>query len=271
MTNQIYSLSTPFADELPKPPITMGRDFNLGGTAPTAEMSPEQIFQAFVDLAEQDPKILHRLAAKFKYRAPFKESKPITGLPINKLKTVEIGIDDKGEEKTTKRVRPDREALRFSCAIQVTTPSSSQVSLPCWTGRAQFRSPARMTKDVAVMLTKKLISKTHHDWLVSDIIPLALANDQMIGCIRVTTEGQGTPHADRQVILVDRAGLEAHNLAEAMLISNESGNTIMASLPRFDNLTSKGKALGGGFVMQSRGSRGGDKLDWRTGDIQVAA
>ncbi|PTW49337.1 hypothetical protein C8J25_101845 [Sphingomonas faeni] len=281
MTYANRSLSTPFADDLPPPPITMGRDVGIGSVTPitvandsTAILSNEGIYRAFVELAQNDPSYLQRLAAKFDYRAPFKQSAPIVALPISKLKTVEVGIDDKGAPKPPKgkqRVREDRAALRFSCTIQITTPKSSQISLPCWTGRAQFRSPARMLKDARDMLKDKRIGQTYHDWLVSDIIPLATAHDMMIGCLRIGTEGEGTPFSDRQVIMADRVGLEAHELDSAMLVSNAAGKQVVAKLPHFDKLTSKGNALGGGFVMQSRGSRGGDKLDWRTGDIKVDA
>lgn len=283
MTYANRSLSTPFADDLPPPPITMGRDVVFGSVTPTtaptviandptAILSNEAIYRAFVELVENDPSYLHRLAAKMKYRAPFKESKAVVGLPMTKLRTVEVAIEDKGPPKATKRVRPDREALRFHCTVQVTTPGTSQVSCPDWFGRASFRSPERMKIDATgELMRKKSITATYSDWLVNEIIPLATHNDYLIGCLRIDVEKGGNPHADRQVILIDRAGVEAGDLSGAILISKENGKTTMAELPRFDTKTSKGNPLQAGLSMQSRGARLSEKLDWRTGEIKVAA
>lgn len=231
-------------------------------------LSGEQVFQAFIAQARADPTYLSRLAATFNYAPPFKKSAPILPLPFRRLKTVEVAIEDRGQPKASSRL--DRVALQFSCTIQVTTPASSQISKPCWRGRAQFRSPQRMAKDAVRFCREKKIDASYRDWLLQEIIPRCVAQDWMVGCIRIETDGQGTPYAHQQVILADRLGLEAHQLDNAYLLS---GDNILVKLPRFVGTYPGGKKLAGGFALQSRGKRSHDasKAGWATGDIEVAA
>jgi len=226
------------------------------------------VFRAFVEQAKADPAMLDRLAAVFNYQPPFRRSKPIDPLPFRRMKTVEIAIDDNGPSKPTKRIRLDREALRFGCTIQVTTPASSQVSKPCWSGRAQFRSVTRLQIDALRLRQRKMISQDYLDWLINEVMPLAISNDWMVGLIRISTEKQGTPYAERQVICAERNGLETHCLRNAYLISGEK---IIVMLPPFASTTSQGKPLSGSFIMQCRGVHPSDKskADWKTGDLTI--
>lgn len=238
-------------------------------TAPLM-LASQDVFQAFVEQAKADPALLHRLASIFDYKPPFKRSAPVLPLPFERLKTVEVAIDDNGPPKTTKRKRDDRAALRFGCTIQVTTPVSSQVSKPCWRGRAQFREVSRLSLDALRLRREKKISQDYLDWLMKQVIPLATQRDWMIGCIRITTERQGSPYAEQQVILADRQGLEAHALTEAYLLS---GRKTLVKLPPFVSTTSLGKPLSGTFVLQSRGARAFDqsKASWATGELEITA
>jgi hypothetical protein len=235
-----------------------------------SQFSGEDIFRAFVEHARADPMHLSRLAAVFNYAAPFKRAAPILPLPFSRMKTVEVSFEDKGPAPQPKGTRPMREALRFQCIIQVTTPLSSQISKPCWRGRAQFRLPSRMLHDAAAMRKSKKISIEYLDWLTTEVVPLAAANDWLIGCIRITTEAQGTPYADRQIILVDRVGAEAHQLDTAYLLSGEG---ILARLPPFVKTYPNGKQLAGSFALQSRAIRANDqsKLAWATGEMEVTS
>lgn len=228
------------------------------------------VFRAFVEQAKADPAMLHRLAAVFNYQPPFRRSNPIVPLPIRRMKTIEVAIDDNGPPKPTKRVRPDRQALRFGCTIQVLTPASSQVSKPCWSGRAQFRSVSRLILDAPRLRREKKISQAYLDWLINEVIPMASTHDWMIGCIRIKTEKQGSPYAEQQVICASRVGLESNSLDNAYLITGEK---VIAMLPSFVTTTSLGNPLSGSFVLQSRGAHPSDKskANWKTGDLQVQA
>lgn len=268
MRYQNQGWTTPYADALPAPAIEMGRDFSPS-TAPAQTMTAEQVYRAFVAMAKEDPAYLVRLAAAFDHKAPFRKAAPILPLSIKAIRTVEVNLWDK-PPKITKRERPDRAALRFACNVQVTTAKSSQVSKPCWTGYAQFRTPERMAKDALDLHRKKSMSAAHRDWLVNDVVPMAQANGWLIGCLRIGTDQQGKPYADRQVIVIEQDGAERHALAGAHILSKAGDVTAMAELPAFASTTSTGRALGGGMVLQSRGSRASDKLDWRTGEVRVA-
>ena len=232
--------------------------------------SSEDIFREFVELAKADPMYLNRLAAVFSYQSPFKRSEAVKPMPVKNVTTIECAIDDAGAP-TSKRVRWDKCALRFSTKIQACTSADRRVSAPAWVGRADFREPKRAGYDADRLHRQKTFTDEYREF-IRDVERIATESDMLIGFLRAETDGQGTPHVQNQLILAKRAELEAHQLSGAVLMMRDEKGVLAISLPRFDTKTSKGKALGSGFKMQSRGIRSidEDKRGWCTGELEIA-
>jgi len=248
---------------------SMGTSFSLNRQPAPSAMSPEQVYRAFVEMARADPSYLHRLAAAFDYAKPFKRTAIVEPMPFHKIVAVECAISDRGAA-TAKRERWDTGRLRFNTRIQLTTKTAQAISAPSWTGVADFRTAKRAKLDADRLHRQKTFSDAYRAFL-GDVIALAEAKDQMVGFLRATTDGDGTPHVEMQVIVADRAGLEAGTLDEAYLITKDATGVHMIRLPSFATTTSKGKPLSGSFSLQSRGVRSGvaEKSEWATGELKV--
>jgi len=261
----------------PEPQRLTGKSFDLNHVRDTAEGQPqapqrrsgEQIYREFIEVAKSDPLYLERLAHAFNYKAPFRKAEPLKPMPFQNATTIEIAIGDRGPAKKTKRERIERQALRFSATIQVCTSAQTQISKAGWSGLIDFRSPARARIDADRFLRQKSITQAYRDFIEEACIA-AQNNDYMIGFLKSKTNDSGTPFTDRQIIFVDRTGLENHKLDQAILIMQDEKGTMVILLPRFDAKTSTGKPLNK-FVLQCRAIRQNldGKRDWATGEFEL--
>jgi hypothetical protein len=263
-----------------KTELGLGSSFSIDrANAPApALISDDIIYRRFVELVERSPEWGWRAGKTLGIEAfttPVERPLP---MPAKGITSIEVAFGDRGPRKVV-RERQDRIGARFDATIQVCTVESRGVSKPVFKGRVDFYPPARALAK-ARELTKPTKTKTPftpaYVELVEQIVAgLAEPDGLLIGFIHTKPPkkvgGGGTYYHDRQIMLASAKGLEDHALDEAIIILADDTAFTSFRLPRTDRRTSKGKALTGTLMMQSRGVvRAGYYSEaWETGIFQM--
>jgi len=190
-------------------------------------------------------------------------------MPRKGIVSIEATFGDRGPSKA-KRTRPDRIAARFDVSLQVSTTKDRGVSSPSFRGRADFYEPQRALAK-AQELAKPVKCLTPYFALIEQAVAGAIANDMLIGFIHTKPETGGTYYHDQQVVIASRAGLEAHQVKDAVILLGGDDGLVSFALPQTSTLTSKGNPLASKFVMQSRGEAKADAIgnSWATGVFKM--
>ena len=238
-------------------------DFDVVDRAPVAKMTLDDALAMVAHAVQSDPhifglKVVNALGG-FDAIAKLKPSKPATPMPFSNVLALEVSIGDgekNGPLPRTKRVRADRERLRYTVTAQVWLDGAKSFDRDrAWKGHADLRAPDRALADIKRLSDQKrrhAFSSEYVEWLTNSIVPACAENDLLIGFLMSTEPGAGDRYHDGQVILMPRSVAAGRNDRAAALVSMTQGNI---TLPKFDDRDFKGASLGGTYVRQARGVR----------------
>lgn len=238
-------------------------DFDEAIQAVKAEPTFAEALAIVVRAVGQDPHVAGKKLVEalggFDAIAKLKPAKPVTPMPFSNILAVEVSIGDgekHGPLPKTKRVRADRDRLRYTVTAQVWLDGAKSFSRDrAWKGHADLRGPDRALADIKRLSDPKRIhafSPEYVEWLTTSIVPACAANDLLIGLLMSTEKGAGDRYHEGQIILMPRSVAAGRNDRAALLVSMTQGNI---TLPKFDDRDFKGASLGGTYVRQARGVR----------------
>lgn len=249
-------------------PVTLGASFTDRVEPTVREMTALEIENAYIELSKQNPAILERLAIAHNFAKPFAQPKRISPFPFHKASSIELSLSDKTPKQSTAkkaRVRPDREAMRFSGRINVCTGTNMTVSNPDWAGTVEFRSASRAVKDAQKACREGNFKQPFVDWMTE--LAAGVDDDVLFGFMRFDARehGGGKPHVDNVLLVSRHSEMETYNPSVIILTCDNAGLSKMA-LPGFSTRTSKNNPLGT-FAMQCRATR--EMRDWSTGLFEI--
>lgn len=191
--------------------------------------------------------------------------KPTTLDPL-KVWAIELSIGKGKPGKIKKPTAPKRwdqasleNTIQIKCWLE---GSAADFENPDWVAEAQLRSPRRADKDKSKKSRAKgatgayapQMSEEYQQWLTDQIIPTATEQGYEIGFLYAQDRNEyaGTHWYEQHVILVPASVLTDPTSTDRAVLVTPTG---AIALPPFRNTTSTGKALGGTYFRQSRGTR----------------